>query len=37
MSWKFRADMLQALFNITTDKHMEYSESDMQIIIFWRH
>ncbi len=24
-------------FNITTDKHMEHSESDTQMIIFWRH
>ncbi len=29
--------MLQALFNVTTDKHMEYSESDTPVIIFWRH
>ncbi len=37
MSCKFPADMLQASFNITTDKCMEYSKSDMQIIIFWSH
>ncbi len=37
MSCTFCADMQQALFNITADKHMEYSESDKQMIIFWSH